>query len=295
MKEYMKITRMGHRSSRNILQKGIHITVTEKIDGANASFKLANDYKTILCFSRTKELDEKENLRGFYQWVQENIKPELLTWGFIYFGEWLVPHTVRYPVEHQKNFYLFDVYDEQDKFYYDFTVVQNEADYLGIKTVPMFYCGEYMSYEHLEEFVGRSELTEQGEGIVIKSVDCLNSDGDQQYIKMVHPNFAEKQKQPAPKDPNATFPEREFVKETVVRPRVEKFLHKLIDEGILKEDYDLEDMGFILKNMNPLVYEDIIMEELDEEQRVFVVDLHKVRKEVGRTLGHIVKEIIGER
>jgi predicted ATP-grasp superfamily ATP-dependent carboligase len=59
-----------------VLKPGAHIVIEEKIDGANASFKLENGELT--AFSRNNQLDETNNLRGFYQWVQKNINKDLL-------------------------------------------------------------------------------------------------------------------------------------------------------------------------------------------------------------------------
>ncbi|MBZ4317358.1 RNA ligase family protein, partial [Mycobacterium tuberculosis] len=85
---------------------------------------------------------EENNLGGFYQWVQENIKPEYLHEDGVYFGEWLNPHKVKYP-EYQKQFFLYDIYDIETKTYPSFDIVKIVALMLNVNLIPVFYQGEY--------------------------------------------------------------------------------------------------------------------------------------------------------
>ena len=57
--------------------QGDYITITEKIDGSNASFSYD---KTVDCgvrsYSRNQVLNENLTLNGFYEWVIKNISPK---------------------------------------------------------------------------------------------------------------------------------------------------------------------------------------------------------------------------
>ena len=50
--------------------KGDIISITEKIDGANASIFYDKHVQKLRCFSSRNELDFSNQLRGFYSYVQ---------------------------------------------------------------------------------------------------------------------------------------------------------------------------------------------------------------------------------
>jgi len=291
IKKYTDIIRLGHNSTIGVLNEGDYITITEKIDGANASFVL-NENKEIDCFSRESQVTEKETLRGYYGWIKENINPQLLNPQYRYFGEYLCSHKVKYKPEFYQKLYLFNIYDEESQEYLSDDIMRNEAERLGIKTVPLLYEGKYISFEHLMSFVGKSDMAlEYGEGIVVKNVKYKNKYGRQVFVKLVHADFIEIQKQRPPKDPNKPLTaEQEFINMCLTKARVEKLLHKLVDEGVIEEGFGLEEMSIILKNLGNRVYEDIIKEEseyLPENYDVFLL-----RKAVGSRLPLIIRDII---
>lgn len=290
MKKYMDVVRLGHKSTEGVLNKGDYITVTEKIDGANSSFK--GEDGVIYAFSRNNPLGEHNTLRGFYNFTQTLNADELLP-NKRYFGEWCVRHKIDYG-ENFNNFYLFDIYDEETQKYLPLEFVKYEAARLNLNLVPVFYEGEYIDFDHLMSFVGRSELTEdgKGEGIVVKNVNYKDRYGNQLFVKLVSDAFREKQKQKPPKDPSKQPVEFAFVKTFMTKGRVEKLIHKLVDEGILDEQFGIEDIGLILKNLGNRVYDDMIKEESDSLPNDF--EESKLRKGIGKNLPLIVKDIIAE-
>lgn len=294
MKKYHSIVRLGHKSTEGVVKDGDYIVAFEKLDGANASFK-RNAQGELECFSRNNKLDESNNLRGFYQWVQENIDPDDLMPHRIYFGEWLVKHKVDYG-NYKNQFYLFDVYHEKFGEYVDFPQVIIEAFELKLQIAPVLYMGKYQGFDHLNGLVGRSAYANgEGEGIVVKNYSYRTPHGDKEqlFVKMVSDAFRELQPQKAPRDPAAVPPEAVFLDAFLTKARVEKLMLKLVDNGVLDEKFGIEDMGTILKNLN--VLEDILSEEgyLYCEPNPF--DENAARKYVGRKVPSIVKEIIKER
>ena len=317
-KKYHDVVRLGHKSTLGVLNVGDNIVIQEKLDGANASFRRDGDI--VRAYSRNNELSEENTLGGFYQFVQENIKAEDLVKDGIYFGEWLNPHKVKYP-EYQKQFFLYDIYDTETKRYINFKLVKSVAKKLNLNLIPVFYEGEYQSFEHLQSFVGKTALggklgdIETGEGVVAKNVDYTDRFGNQIFVKLVTDAFREVQKQKAPKDPKiAQTAEQRFVDATVTEARVEKFLHKFVDEGILDEHYGVEDMGTILKNMNVRIKEDILKEEAENFLEIITpveaiadaeghvgevvgqeIDEKQLSKAISRTVVKEVKKILDKR
>lgn len=294
-KKYMDVTRLGHKTTIGVLNKGDHIVIQEKLDGANASFRRVGN--ELVAFSRNHQLTAENNLGGFYEFVQ-NLEISIGE-GLIFFGEWLNPHKVKYP-EHQKKFFLYDIYDITNSRYLPFATVKVIGESLGLNIIPVFYEGEYISFEHLQSFVGKTMLggklgdIDTGEGIVVKNVDYADRFGNQIFVKLVTDAFREVQKQKAPKDPKVELTqEAVFVEQTVTDARIEKFLHKFVDEGILEEEFGIEDMGTILRNMNPRIQEDILKEESDMLPKDY--DTKQLSKAVARKVATTVKKILAQK
>lgn len=298
IKKYTDVIRYGKSCTQGVIQEGDIISITEKIDGANASFRLdSTNPLGVSCYSRNRPLDEDNTLSGFYGWVKDNIIliKGRLNPNYIYFGEWLVKHKVQYKAEYYKNFYLFSVWDIDKEQYLSDDIVKAEAEKLRINTVPYKYIGEFISFEHLMSFVGHSEMTEipnTGEGIVVKNVSYFDKYNKQCFVKLVSEKFAEVQKQRLPKNPNVTSGLIPIIKSVLTKPRVEKLLFKLVDEGLLKEDYDITDMGTILRALGSTVYEDIMKEESD----LFVeYDKDEIKRGIGKNTPQVVKEILKDK
>lgn len=286
MKKYMSVVRLGHKTTENVLQPGDPIIIQEKLDGANGSFKLEEG--EIVAFSRNERLTEQNNLQGFYEWTQ-TLDAKQLRSDVVYFGEWLTKHKINYG-DLTKQFFLFDVYDIEKEKYIHFTEVKKEAERLGLNLIPVFYEGEYQSLEHLESFIGQTALgVKKGEGIVVKNVDYQDVYGKQLFVKLVIDAFKEVQRIKKPRDPNFQSAEIEAVQSVLTRARVEKWIYKLIDEGVLQANFGMQDMAMILKRITPRIVDDIVQEE---GEQIASFDLKEIRKVIGKQLPLLVKEVI---
>lgn len=290
--KYTDVVRLGHKSTVGVVAPGTYITVQEKLDGANASFRLDDeDVTQVLAFSRNTALTPENNLRGFYEWTR-GVDAGSLRPNTIYYGEWLVRHKVDYGA-HANGFYLFDIFDTETREYAPTYEVVAEAFRLGLMVAPVLYAGPYKSFEHLQSLVGRSAYAtsaDGGEGIVVKNVSFRDNFGHQTFVKLVSDGFREAQPQKAPKDPNAQSAESIFVKTFLTTGRVEKMLHKLVDEGTLEEDFGIEDMGVILRELGARMIADMLKEEADSLPEDY--DEKELRRAIGKTLPNEVKAII---
>lgn len=249
---------------------GDKITITEKLDGANASFRYDEETGKLCCFSRKQELNEMNTLRGFWNWTQELDTYPFRTkeWGnYVYFGEWLCPHTVKYNKEAYSDFYMFDVYDTVNQYYLPSYVVKEMAQAIGVKTVPYLYEGPFVSWEHCYQFMNQPSYGDTQEGIVVRNEQRRNDNRLPKVLKIVNSDFKEtmgiKRKTDDPEKVAARNAARELA-ETVVTPaRVRKMIHKLIDEGVLPVELTPQDMGAIAKVLPKRIYEDVMKEEAD--------------------------------
>lgn len=298
IKKYTDVIRYGKKNTENVLNVGDVISITEKIDGANGSFCLDNENPLgISIFSRKTQVTENNTLRGFYGWCIDNVQPikDILNKDYRYFGEWVCSHKVVYKKNVYQNFYLFSIWNEVEERYESDDIVKLEAKRLGLKTVPYLYEGEFISYEHLISFVGKSDLSatkDTGEGIVVKNTNYVDSYGKQCFVKLVTKKFAEVQKQRPPKTSKIDDELNLKIGEVLTRARIEKLMFKLIDEGIFKlEDFIIENMGSILKHMSIRIYEDIIKEESEIFAEFEEVN---VKRGLGKKIPSMVKAIIIE-
>lgn len=271
MKKYKDIERLKDKYAP-AFKTGEHITITEKIDGANASI-VVNEDGTLTACSRRNELNQNNTLQGFYDFVQTldaSIVSAALTSRYILFGEWLVKHTIRYPEDKMKQFYVFDVYDIETEQYMPWDFTKQIAEFIGLKTVPLFYDGPFISWEHIYSFVGKTEMGGEptGEGIVIKSQDRLDNkfSGTPEYVKIVAKEFSEvhqskPQKEIDPAKVAARQAAEDLAATIVTARRVEKSIQKLVEDGIVPEDWDEKSLGVIAKHLPRAVYNDCVKEE----------------------------------
>lgn len=271
MKKYKDIERLKDKYAP-AFKAGEHITITEKIDGANASI-VVNEDGTLTACSRRNELNQDNTLQGFYGFVQTldaSIVSAALTSRYILFGEWLVKHTIRYPEDKMKQFYVFDVYDTETEQYMPWDFTKQIAEFIGLKTVPLFYDGPFISWEHIYSFVGKTEMGGEptGEGVVIKSQDRLDNkfSGTPEYVKIVAKEFSEvhqskPQKEIDPAKVAARQAAEDLAATIVTARRVEKSIQKLVEDGIVPEDWDEKSLGVIAKHLPRAVYNDCVKEE----------------------------------
>lgn len=271
-KKFMDIERIKENNV-NGFEKGDYICIQEKLDGANAAIRYDPEADTVAAQSRKNILGLENNLRGFWEWTQtldKELIKSVLDNNLIAYCEWLVPHSVKYPDEKYNHAYFYDVYDTETESFLPQSDVKEIISKLGLTYVPVFYEGDFISWEHCMSFVGKTEFGgEYGEGIVVKNQTKLNGTNNRSpyYIKIVGEKFTEtKGHKVKAVDPDKlrTREENKALAETVVtEARVTKLLNKLVDEGILPEDWGAKEMSIVAKNLTKAVYEDCIKEEPD--------------------------------
>lgn len=278
MKKYVDIERMKEKYFE-AFSAGENITVSVKIDGANASFTYDPDTASNKAFSRKTELNESNTLRGFWNLTQQFpidvVKSVTQDGRYIIYGEWLVPHTVKYPEPMYKKFYMFDIYDTVSEHYmpHSFTYgAYEKLKALGcdIEFVPILFTGTFTSWDDLMKYVGISHTGASpcDEGIVVKSQDRLN-DADNskspKYIKIVSEEFSEvhqdHQKLVDPEKLAKRQADEVLATTIVTARRITKGLEKLIEDDIIPEDWDEKSLGIIAKHLPRLIYNDCIKEE----------------------------------
>ena len=277
-KKYMDIERLKPAFAEGF-EVGDDIVIQEKIDGANFSIRYDKEDSSIKAFSRKKELDFSNNLRGAWEWSQKlsvDLVKSVLGDKFVLFGEWLVHHTVRYPDDKYQKAYFYDVYNTEIEEYLTQDKVEKIVNNLGLTYVPVFYVGKFTSWDDVKSYIGKTEMGgEYGEGVVVKNQTKLNNPNTRLpfYTKIVCETFCETKAHSHNKvvdmEKMADREKAVALTETIVtKARVTKLINKMVDEGIIREDWDAHDMSTIAKNLGKEVYYDCQKEEPDVIEQV---------------------------
>lgn len=307
MKKYLDIERCKQKYAETF-NVGENIVIQEKIDGSNASIHYDEESGTLKAFSRRLELNSKNTLNGFWDYVQSLNTiafKEVLGSRYIVFGEWMgAKHAIKYPEDVYGKFWMFDVWDTQTEQYLPYE--ETRAFYgrliaCGNKEkkfnfVPVFYIGKFESWEKTMELVGKTEVGAEpsGEGIVIKRQDCLDSKSSRLpfYVKIVSEQFSEVHKSKKQKaiDP-AAIAKKEAnlaLAATIVTPqRVQKMIYKFIEDGLLPQDWDEHNLKDISKILPNAIYRDCVKEESETVQQI--EDFGKVAAKLSMS---IVRDLI---
>jgi len=103
------------------------------------------------------------------------------------FGEWLVKHTIQYKETAYKQMFLFDIMFENN--FLPQIEVEKIAYEFDFNYPQIFGTFENPTEERIKKFVGKSNLGDKGEGIVIKNLGFKNKFGDLCYAKIVTQKF----------------------------------------------------------------------------------------------------------
>ena len=248
-------------------RSGDIISITEKIDGSNASIRYDKETGTLVAFSRKQELSPINDLAGFYGFVQSlNADDFANTPDYAIFGEWLRKNKITYNKENMLKWYVYSIYDTASEKWLSQEDVKQFAQEHDLTYVHELYYGPFISWDHCRTFCQSPEYGDTQEGIVIRDLDALKREEKFPHIlKIVNESFKETQKSKIkvidPEKEKAKNEAAELMKSIVTRNRVEKMLLKLRDEGIIPDTLTPKEMGTIAKNMPSRIYEDCMKEE----------------------------------
>lgn len=254
-RHYGKVHRLGKEEVEGILEGTVHIQ--EKVDGANTSIWL-DENGELKMGSRTRILGAEE-FNGFVPYVKahEGIKKLLAdNPGMRLYGEWLVRHTISYKETAYKKWYMFDIWDGEK--YWTSNSVQSIALLYQIESVP--YHGAFINptIEQIQEFVGKTEFGDRGEGVVLKNLEFVNTFGDMEYAKIVTESFKEDNGITfgGNNKHSDTYHEMYVVNKYMTFTRVKKIMDKIQPE--INKKLDMEHIPRIMNT----AYHDMLVEEI---------------------------------
>lgn len=190
---YQHIEKLGNSEVEGIL-KGT-CSIQPKIDGTNGVVWLGDD-GLIHAGSRKRDLTLENDNAGFYAGVinNESINKYLKAHKNRYlYGEWLVPHTIKYyDSEAWRKFYVFDVF-EDGLGYLPYDAYSKELDEYEITYIPEIARLNNPTIDELSDVLKSTKYIipedKMSEGIVIKNYDYLNNYGRKVWAKIVAAEF----------------------------------------------------------------------------------------------------------
>lgn len=253
--KYVKIKRFGHEDNVDILAEDSDIIYIEsKMDGANTRMAIIDD--KLHYGTRNQELtDADENSKKpwkefieFAESVKDNLRP-----NYIYYMEYMIPHTIRYDFKRMPRFLGFDIYDLKiNKFILPEEAIKMFKE-IGVEFVPIVQVGTAKEIKEVpldESIIPQSKYYNgKDEGVVIKNYN------KQIFAKIVRSEFKEINKRIfSRKKKKVRGNDQTFVNKYVTEARIRKLIFKLRDNG---KSIDMR----LMKDLIPLVWEDLWEEE----------------------------------
>ena len=271
------------------------IYIEEKIDGANMSVRYNPNTDSIDGFSHRNAFSESKDAlpkaQKFVAKLDRELYKRVLGDNLIVFMEWLNPHLVKYDKTKYNKPYVFDVFDTNADGYLLQSDAIKIAERIGLEFVPILYVGPFISWEHVKSFLGKTSFgLDKGEGVVVKNqtnIGTRTAHGHN-YTKIVCPEYHEiKNVKQIDEEKLAALQLAEAVANSIVtKARIHKILCKLVDEGVLCEDWDSTDIQVINKNLPREVYMDCVKEQPEM--------VNKAGKAFGAFANKITKQFVSE-
>ena len=260
-------------SNANAFKVGDTISITEKVDGSNASITYNAETNTLDAFPRKHKLDFANTLDGFWNFAQQlDVEKFKDLDGKVCFGEWLRRNKIVYAAENMHKWYVYSIFDKATDRWLAQEDVKEFCRTHDLIYVHELYYGPFISWEHCRGFMNSPQYGDRQEGIVIRNLSAMERNADITYdeknphiLKIVNDDFKESMKTRIrvvdPEKEQAKAEATEMLQGIVTQRRVEKMLLKLRDEGILPDNIRPEDMGLVAKNLPNRMYEDCMKEE----------------------------------
>lgn len=243
-----------------------YIIIQPKLDGSNCSIWYEDGQLHIA--SRNNELSYQHDNRGCYNTLVNDAaikdyfikNPEVRL-----YGEWLVPHKIKYREEAYRQFYIFDVVLP------DGELLPAPIGIVGLPKVPHLIIKSselkaaindgtvFEKYKELGNFLIDSDVPAY-EGLVIKNYNWRNNYGRQTWIKVINDEIFKGNK-----------PKKEYIPLDITREQ--DFLNTISNHVFDKEyhkipNFNDKDIGTYIKNCQIEIFEDYIKDHIEKENIV---------------------------
>lgn len=244
---YMHIERLGKPEVEGILDG--YCEVFPKLDGSNGVILFDNGIKV---YSRNNEIKNREhnnNFAGLFDIAHSDNFVRFFKYfpSIVLYGEWLVPHSIKYLPEYYNRFWIFDAYEKTTEKFISYNIYKNLLSDYGIEDVIHPLAGlaglHSDSIDVLQKIANEHRTFQEisapyCEGIVVKNYSFKNQYGTH-WAKVLNEDFLNKKgiKLEKPKFEKSVA-ERNFVNSNLSISEIEKEKQKIIiEKGYWKNNY----------------------------------------------------------
>lgn len=252
------------RSNVQAFREGDIVSITEKLDGAQTHIIYDTQNGILRGFSAKGEVTPNKDLRGFYGFVRGlDSEPFSKYTSYEFYGEWLVPHTIKYNDDSYAKWYLFSVKNIETGTYLPQSFVKGFATKYQLNYVHELYFGPFKGWDHVYSLANMPFYGAEQEGIVIKNQTALEEGRSQHILKYVNNQFIETHLKHVSDFNKSVSVEDEYVDMIVTDARICKILHKLVDEHVIPAGLEPKHIGVLIGIIPERVYIDCTKEEPD--------------------------------
>jgi len=285
--KYPKIKRVGSPENKGIFQAGT-VVVEEKLDGANFRFGWDSELDKLRFGSRNVELTDRDNYGDFEMAVRTvRAIEKLLEPDYIYFAEYMIPHTIKYDWSKTPTLVGFDVYDTIKCRFLDHEEAKEMFKNIFIEFVPIIDVrdAEEITPDYLDKVIPQSKYYNGlAEGVVFKNYSS------QLFAKLIAEQFKEVNRMTFGGSKKQVRTPEEYLLEKYCPPRrIEKIIQKLVHEYNMPLDMSM------MKELPKAVFEDIAEEEAKNILRENItVNLQRFRKMVAKRCVNVLQREIAK-
>ena len=270
--KYNHIQRLG-TIENNELVKNLELdcSVEEKIDGGCGLFIDDLIRKEVIYGSRNRPLVnglEDGQFKSNIDWIKNRIEKVKLNPNYLYYGEFVKKHTIKYDFDNLPKFIGFDIRIKPNGEEFKFLNRQEkekEFKRINLPIVPLLWAGKVKDLD-IDKLIGKSifDPTVTMEGIVIKTNE-LNRFGRPIYAKVVREEFKEENKKVFGEGLTKTGA-CHTVEKYLTPARVNKEIHRLVYEENLELNRSL--MKFLPINVCNNILNEEILEIFKSEKEI---------------------------
>jgi len=299
MRKYDDVERLGKDEVEGILNGTCYIF--EKIDGANISLYCYNEKGLVICSRNAQVFSDKDggNFRGIVEYIaiHENIRKMVMEYpSFIFYGEFLVKHVIKYTETLINVIWFFDMYNTVTNKYLHIKECLDIWDYFNVERIPILNELDNPTKEDLQQYMNVNHFVgePQQEGIVIKNYSFINKYGRQQWAKIVNEQFKEVKKEQ--KGIKAEIEEK-ITENYITLARVNKVVNKIYDS--MKQVTSGDIIKLTEKNTGEVLsrtYYDLIQEDIWEilkKEKMPIIDFKKLKKYSDNKVREYFFQILG--
>lgn len=314
MKKYEKIRYPGDEETVGVFREG-DVYVQEKLDGGNGRFMhqrhLDEEYQQedrgLVFGSRNVVYKNEKDVADMFsepiEYVREVVSPDQIAIEeeeydaeFVFFGEYMVPHTIQgYDWDNIPRFIGFDVWNERTERFMHPETARDIFHKLGLEYAPIIEVCDASDWEegdtrfHKED--GHLQVPESEYGDVRAEGFMFKNPTTDVYAKYVREDFKETNNKTFNSTSNEPSGAEKLSHNYVTNARIEKQIHKLVNEE--GWDYEMD----MMEELPEAVIRDMAEEEAGNifMEENYEVDLHEFRSTISSRCANVLRKTINER